>query len=223
MTTSARNAGFLVILVLCMGAAVSVSGAKERTDRPGGKREKTAAAAAATARNGPRPEEESTGAEREDDATARVLAEEKMKKRVVGLLRVRVSRSQRLSAGVGAMVARMPADFDCTTVCDYRGAVFQVEPGTAGAQLAAGYALVLGEKRHNDYFLAQVYAAFGVKAAVLRTWGDSSAAPPGRTYAGVEGDFTITQVHFTMGVFRRISDPPGADPWLVSGGIGWGF
>jgi hypothetical protein len=142
----------------------------------------------------------------------------------IGLARARVSNPQRLSGGIGALLAHQPADWECKTLCDWRGPFVAVEPGLAGAQLGAGYAVVLGEKRNRDFFLSEVYLAYGVRAALLRTWGNASLDPSAQTFVGVEGDFTVIQVNFSLGLFRPIRTDSNADAdWLVSAGIGWGF
>ncbi len=63
---------------------------------------------------------------------------------------------------------------------------------------------------------------FAVKAALLRTWGNATLDPPGQTFAGVEGAFTVTRVNFSLGLFGRLSDRGDRD-WLATAGIGWGF
>jgi hypothetical protein len=121
------------------------------------------------------------------------------------------------------MRVRQPASHHCRTVCDQRGPLVQLEAGLGGVQLAAGYAVVVGERRRNERYLSAVYVGFGAKGVVLRTWGDSPLDPQHQTLAGVEGDFTITSVNFSLGLMRGVS-PEAADPrWVVSWGLGWGF
>lgn len=171
------------------------------------------------------PPEVGTGAH--DDATEpaeRVRERDSLQEtRVVGIGRVRVSHPQKLSGAFGALVVRQPQDYDCTTICDFRGLLLQAEPGLAGGQISAGYAVVVGEKRHSDFFITEVFMGYGVKAALLRTWGDSPLTPPEQTLLGVEGDFTIIQLNFSLGLFRHFA---GGDPdqrWQLAGGVGWGF
>ena len=121
------------------------------------------------------------------------------------------------------MVVRQPASYDCTTVCQFRGWLFQAEPGLAGGQLSAGYAVVTGEKGRNKHFLSNVYVGYGVKGALLRTWGEANLDPPDQTLLGVEGDFTVIRVNFSLGVFRHVGSGEPDDRWLIAGGIGWGF
>ena len=143
--------------------------------------------------------------------------------RVVGLSRARVSHPQQISAAIGAMVARLPTSYDCTAVCEFRGLLLQAEPGLAGGQLSAGYAVVVGETNGNGRFLSDVYLAYGIKGALLRTWGNADLEPEDQTLFGIEGDFTVIRVNFSLGVFRHIGSGDPHDRWLISGGVGWGF
>jgi hypothetical protein len=68
-----------------------------------------------------------------------------------------------------------------------------------------------------------VHLAGGVRASLLRTWGDSPLGDEPQTLAGVEGELTITRVNFTIGLFRAVSGAGPHDDWVVTGGIGWGF
>jgi hypothetical protein len=156
--------------------------------------------------------------------TARILQEERdAERRAVALARVRLSFPQRVSATIGAVVARQPKSYDCTSVCEFRGLLLQAEPGLAGGQLAIGWADVMGESRGNEQFLSRVYLGWGVKAALLRTWGDADLTPPDQTLVGVEGEFTVIQINFSLGLLRALSPDDARDTWIVTGGIGWGF
>ena len=160
----------------------------------------------------------------QEELTEQILAEEQDSVlRVVGLGRARLSHPQKLSGAIGAIVFRQPRSYDCTAVCEFRGFLFQAEPGLAGGQLAAGYAVVMGEKGRFRHFLSDVFLAYGIKAALLRTWGDSRLTPSDQTFLGVEGDFTVIRIHFSLGVYRHMGSGTTDDPWLVSGGVGWGF
>jgi hypothetical protein len=120
------------------------------------------------------------------------------------------------------MRTRIPANHDCLTVCGLKGPIFQVEPGLSGAQLSAGYARLIGEKRTSRHFLKAVYVGFGVKAVLLRTYGDSPLTPTDQTLAGVEGDFTVASANFSLGVMRSFSQERERD-WTMTFGLGWGF
>jgi len=154
----------------------------------------------------------------------RILDEElDQETRVLMLARARASFPQQVSASFGALVAKQPASYDCTTVCSFRGFLFQVEPGLSGGQLSAGYAVVFGETGRTRRFLGDVYLAYGVKAALLKSWGDADLTPEDQSLAGVEGDFTVIGVNFSLGVFRHVGSGRPEDDWIVTGGVGWGF
>ena len=144
-------------------------------------------------------------------------------RRRAGLLGLRLSHPQKVAGSLGAIWARQPADFDCATVCDFRGPFVEVEPGLAGMQLGAGYAVLVAEKGRNAYFLRRIYVGLGVKGTLLRTWGDAAVTPSDQTFAGVEVNAAIAQVNFRLGMSRSLSGPESGERWLVTGGIGWGF
>ncbi len=144
-----------------------------------------------------------------------------LERRIVGLWGARASRALALSARVGLMVARQPASFDCTTTCEYRGPLVQLEPGIGGGQLSFGHGKVIGEHRGNRHFLAHVFLAYAVKGVILHSWSDASSVEPGETYLGVEGDLTAVMVNFSLGIFRHVSGDD--DDWIVTAGLGWGF
>jgi len=156
--------------------------------------------------------------------TEAIVAEESPRTtRTLGLYRARLSHPQVLSASVGTLWSRQPAAFACTATCDHIGPFLQLEAGTGSAQLSAGYARVIADRRRDRFFASDVYLCFGVKGALLRTFGNTLARHRDRTYVGAEGEFTITNFNFTVGVFRRVSDEPGDDHWLSVFGFGWGF
>ena len=64
---------------------------------------------------------------------------------------------------------------------------------------------------------------YAVRASVLRTWGDTWRRPDREWHVGLEGEFTVVSLNLTLGFYRRIGDENARRPWLVSGGIGWGF
>jgi hypothetical protein len=147
----------------------------------------------------------------------------RVEQRKVGLLGVRLSHPQYVSASLGVLWTKQPKDYDCTTLCDFRGATVEIEPGIAGAQVGAGYAILVGDKGRNRFFLRRVYIGWGVKAAFLRTWGNDSLQPESQSFLGIEGRFTVTRINLRLGVFRSLSSDEVNKPWMVTGGIGWGF
>lgn len=167
---------------------------------------------------------EATEERPETNWTERIMAEEQdLRTHHVGLLRLRASYPQQVSGAWGLMRARVPASFDCRTVCDLRGPFVQLEPGLGGIQLAAGRAVIVGEKKHNERYLANVYVGFGLKGVLLRTWGDNTLRPRGQTFVGAEGEFTITSFNVSLGVLRGVARGAGDRGWVVTGGLGWGF
>jgi len=140
----------------------------------------------------------------------------------VGFYRVRAGYPQTLSGGLSVIRARLPKTWECVTTCPFRGLVLQVEPGLHGAQVGAGFATLMAEKRQRKHRLADVHVAFGVKGVLLRTWSGANISPPDSTFAGIEFSYTVTGFNFSVGTLRRIDNEAGAD-WLVSGGFGWGF
>lgn len=163
------------------------------------------------------------GDQAEDVEAAVVLEDATLEYRRVFVARARLSHPQRISGSLGMLLARLPSGFECTTVCDFRGWVFQIEPGWNGGQASAGYGMVIGDQRPRTDYVANVYVGFAVKGAVLRTWGDSPVEPSSQTFLGVETELTITRVNLSLGLFRSVSDGVHDDRWLVSGGLGWGF
>ena len=148
--------------------------------------------------------------------------DEQRRTRWTGFHRVRAGYPQTISGGLGVIRARLPESWECVTPCPLRGVVLQLEPGLHGAQLSAGLATLIAEKRHNKRFLADIHLAFGVKGVLLRTWGGANLAPADRTFAGIEFSYTVTRINFSIGTLHRVDQAPG-DDWIVSAGMGWGF
>ncbi len=144
------------------------------------------------------------------------------RRRWMVLTRLRLSHPQRVSAGISAIRSRQPSTWDCSTVCEFQGPVLQVEPGINGLQFAAGHAVVFGETGRTGPWISNVMMGYGWKAAWLRTWGDADLSPTGQDLVGLEGEFTVIQVHFSLGLFRAL-DGDARNRWSIAGGIGWGF
>lgn len=143
--------------------------------------------------------------------------------RAYTLAAVRLDYPRRLTGSLGVLFAQVPREVDCRVACDLRGVYAQVEPGLAGGQLSVGWGRLIGDTGRTRRFLSSVHLAGGVKASLLRTWGDSPLGDEPQTLAGVEGELTITRVNFTLGLFRPVSGTGSGDDWVVTGGIGWGF
>lgn len=157
------------------------------------------------------------------DLTRRIIEEDHdLELRTFTLGRVRASYPQRVSVAAGALWTRQPVSYDCTTVCEMRGWVLEVEPGLSGAQISAGYAVAATETGRHRRFLSRVYRAYGVRAAILRTWDGAGLSPEDQTLLGLEGEFTVIGVSLSLGAFHRIG-AGGSAEWVVGGGLGWGF
>lgn len=170
------------------------------------------------------PPQDSDNTARDSELRRRIREYDRdLVKRKVGLLGLRLSNPLRLSGSLGGMYVRQHRDYDCTTVCDFRGPFYQFEPGLTGAKLGVGYGTIVGEKERNRHYLRRVLVGFGIKGALMRTWGDASFGRSNETFLGTEADFTVTQVNFRLGLFRSVSADADEDPWMVTGGIGWGF
>jgi hypothetical protein len=162
----------------------------------------------------PAPDELEPVIERHEEATSR---------RRIGVLSVGWAYPEVAAASVGVLSTRLPEGADCRTSCDLWGGFVQLAPGAGGGRISAGYGRVIGELGGDRPVLANVYLALGVKATLLRTWGeDVSRAPPGQTYLGPEMEFSVAKVNMGLGVLRRVDGSEG-DPWLVVGTLGWGF
>ena len=180
---------------------------------------KVPAAASSDATIAPEPSPAVDGSEMKE----RVIAEERdRRRRALGLLGFQLTYPQVVAASLGVMATSQPSTYDCSTVCDFWGPFAQLEPGLGGGKLSVGWGRAIASTGRGEKFLTNAYLALAGKATVLRTWGDIYSVESGRTFAGAELDFSVARVNFGLGLLYRISD--GTDsPWLVTGGIGWGF
>ncbi len=145
-----------------------------------------------------------------------------VERRAYTLAGIRLASYGGAAGSVGWLFTSVESDFDCHTICDLRGATLEVEPGLDGGRVSAGYARIFGETGHFERFLLSPYLGLGVRGTVVRTWRDGSLGPSGLTYAGLEGQFTITRVSFTLGALWRVAGASGR-AWAISWGFGWGF
>jgi hypothetical protein len=143
--------------------------------------------------------------------------------RIFGLAGLRYSHPEQVAGSFGLMLSRMPSDYDCQTLCAFRGPYLQLQPGLGGGRLSIGWARLVGEKRTNKLILSDIYLGYGFKGAVLHTWGAPNRQPTGQTYLGAEAEFTVVRINFRLGYFRHIGGGEQVDPWLVTWGFGWGF
>ena len=143
-------------------------------------------------------------------------------KRWYTIARARWSYPQKISAGIGAMIAEQPRDADCHSSCALKGWMFQVEPGLKGIQGSIGWGKLVGETGRNKRMMRKANFAWSVRAAVLRTWGDSPLTPKKQTLVGVEGSFSIISINLSLGIMRSLASDPFHD-WRITGGLGLGF
>jgi hypothetical protein len=151
-----------------------------------------------------------------------IAEEENIRHFALGLAGLHLTYPQVVSASVAVMRTSQPADYDCTTPCDFRGPFAQIEPGLGGAKLSLGWARVTGNTNSSGSFLAAGFVGAVYKATVLRTWGDLGWVEGGRTYAGIELGLPIAQTYLGLGLLYRV-DSSEEGRWLVTGGAGWGF
>jgi len=128
-----------------------------------------------------------------------------------------------VSVALGGLFFREDPQIDCSIFCEMRGFHAQLDAGPGGGSLGLGWANVIGERTRGGHFLRAVYLGFGARAVLLRTWGAARLDPPERTYAGVEGAFTASQISVTLGVYRRMGGGAAEEDWKWFGGLGWGF
>lgn len=140
-----------------------------------------------------------------------------------GLARARVSYPQLASVGLGMLIGERSRAYDCTIQCEVDGWLASVEAGAGGAVFSLGPAYLIGEIGDNKYFLSRRYMGYSVRGSVMRTYGETPRRADREWLAGVEGQFTVVSLNLTLGFYRRITDHREGSPWLVSGGIGWGF
>jgi len=154
-----------------------------------------------------------------------ILAEQRHRStRAFGLVSVGYAYPERAAGSIGMLFAELPTTADCHTLCELRGPVVRARVGQGGGSVAVGWAQLFGETRRHERFLSpQVYLGYGVFAAALRTWGETWHEPAGQTLIGAEGQFTIVGFNFRLGAYRNVHGPEGGQPWLVTGGFGWGF
>jgi|GEM_PF-461092 len=143
--------------------------------------------------------------------------------RPIGLVGVQISSPEALSAAVGAMWVELPREYDCTTVCSFQGPTLQLAAGLGGGRVSLGWARVVGDSLGRHPFVTDPYVGLGVRGTLLRTWGDQGAEPAGATFLGGEVELTIVQVSFRLGLLHHVGGTSSGGPWLVAGGIGWGF
>jgi hypothetical protein len=178
-----------------------------------------AAIAAAHAQDAPRDPSTLT----REEIEAELRRETEREHQLFGLARARVSYPQLASVGLGMLIGEHSRAYDCTIQCEVDGWLASVEAGAGGAVFSLGPAHLIGELGDNKYFLSRRYMGYSVRGSVMRTWGETPRRADREWLAGLEGQFTVVSLNLTLGFYRRITDHREGSPWLVSGGIGWGF
>jgi hypothetical protein len=157
------------------------------------------------------------------EVAAELERETERQHQLFGLARARVSYPQLASVGLGMLIGERSRAYDCTIQCEVDGWLASVEAGAGGAVFSLGPAYLIGELGNNKYFLSRRYMGYSMRGSVMRTYGETPRRADREWLAGVEGQFTVVSLNLTLGFYRRITDHREGSPWLVSGGIGWGF
>ncbi len=126
------------------------------------------------------------------------------------------------SAGAALLVAPFRRGQHCIELCELDGSFLQLTAGRGGGGLSLGWAQFLGRLHRDDRTMAEASLAWGVKATVLRTWGDPVGQAGGATFAGPGFEFSIARVNLELQVLRRLDGPASGD-WLTVWGLGFGF
>jgi hypothetical protein len=157
-------------------------------------------------------------------AVEEVRREERdVERRTVAVMRARVSSPLELSFGTGVHLAKQPRGFPCYSGCDYRGPIVRAELGLGGAQVGAGYARLIGQQGIRRQVLSRVWMGWGLTGSIMRTWAGPWLGRPVQTLIGIEGDFSIAQVNFSLGAMRSLGNDEDHGGWEIVGGLGWGF
>lgn len=143
--------------------------------------------------------------------------------RSAGFFRVHWDYPAKASLGFAVIAARMPATFECKSACLFQGLTVHGAAGLGGGELALGYGRVAAEAGRTHWLLQRTYVGYGLRAALVRTWGSSTLAPQGATFLGVEAAVTVAQFGLRLGLFHDVGGSPEGVGWRIFGGVGWGF
>ncbi len=181
------------------------------------------AAGASAQLAGEPPAAPESGRERLSAIDEELRRETEREHQLFGVARARVSYPQLASVGLGMLIGERSKAYDCKIQCEVDGWLASVEAGAGGAVFNLGPAYLIGELGDNRYFLSRRYMGYAVRGSVMRTWGKTPYRHDREWLAGVEGEFTVVSLNLTLGIYRRIGQQGLDEPWLISGGIGWGF
>ena len=143
--------------------------------------------------------------------------------RTAGILGAYWGYPTKASLDFGVIATKMPANFECQTTCLFHGVTIQGAAGLGGGEISIGYGSLIGETGRGRWLLRRVFVGYGVRAALVRTWGISTLDPNGATFVGIEGAMSVAQFGMRLGLFRRAEPVAGQKDWQVFGGAGWGF
>lgn len=143
-------------------------------------------------------------------------------RRWYGITRARWSYPQKFSVGIGAMFTEQRKDADCADPCTLYGWHFEVEPGLYGVQGSVGWGKLVGETGRTEHLMHTAYLGWALRGVVMRTWGNSPLTPTDQTLAGIEGNFSLLRLNYSIGVLRSLSSNSSRDV-IFTAGIGWGF
>ena len=132
-----------------------------------------------------------------------------------GSIGARYTHPQRVAASFTAMRLHDPDSGDIPA-----GWFVQVEPGTGGGKLSAGWCL-FGATDAEPVTVPLV--AVGLKGSVLYTWGSPLGAPSGETFIGPEFDFSLLLVKVSVGYLWPVGSSGQNLAGVVTWGVGMGF
>ena len=95
-------------------------------------------------------------------------------------------------------------------MCSHDFWIVQLEAGRGGGKLQFGVGL---------WYMVGGMA----KVSLMRTWGDPMEVEPNQTYAGVELELNLFQLHSDIGLYQRIAGDADDKESLVTWGVGIGF
>ena len=153
---------------------------------------------------------------------------------------LRYSAPINFSAPVGMLVGPCPDDDDDDK--GLFGALIELEPGTAGGKVGAGFFVAYGPESWTGLLpLARRGFSLSFKATYVETWGDPhvSQVKPDQTYIGFEqtvaiGNFSHPRRHrdfrhrpgafeFTLGYLHRIRKRGNSADNQLLAGVGYVF
>ena len=132
-----------------------------------------------------------------------------------GSVGARYTHPQRVAASFAAMWLH-----DSDTGDPPSGWFVQVEPGTGGGKLSAGWCL-FGATDADPVTIPLV--AIGLKGSVLYTWGSPLGAPSGETLIGPEFDLSLLLVKTSVGYLWPVGSSGQDRAGVVTWGVGMGF